>query len=100
MFPIAPIGSISKIAHENPVTGAGKPQPGGEFRSLLDQSVRRVLDAKQDAATAVDQFLSGEQEDPHKLMMAMQRADLTFDLFMQVRNKVVQAYQEVMRMPE
>jgi flagellar hook-basal body complex protein FliE len=70
------------------------------FRSLLEQSVRTVSQNEELAGAAVDQFLSGEQEDTHKMMMAVQRADLSFELFVQVRNKVVQAYQEVMRMPE
>jgi flagellar hook-basal body complex protein FliE len=70
------------------------------FRSLLEQSVRTVSQNETEASTAVDKFLSGEEEDTHKMMMAVQRADLSFELFVQVRNKVVQAYQEVMRMPE
>ena len=37
--------------------------------------------------------------DVHDAMIALQRADLTFQLSMQVRNKLVQAYQEIMRMP-
>ncbi len=43
-------------------------------------------------------ILSGEGDDLHKTIMTTQRADLAMELFLQVRNKVVQAYQEVMRM--
>lgn len=70
------------------------------FRALLEQSVRSVATREADAAHAVEQFLSGDQEDTHKTMLAVQRAGLAFEMFVQVRNKVVQAYQEVMRMPE
>jgi flagellar hook-basal body complex protein FliE len=45
----------------------------------------------------VDRFLSGEGEDVHTTVLAVQRATLSFDLFLQARNKVVSAYQELMR---
>ena len=43
-------------------------------------------------------FLSGEGEDLHTTILATQQAELSFDLFLQMRNKVVSAYQEIMRM--
>ncbi len=101
---ISPISSnitgIQGIPRTQPVTAAEKSSGADMFRSLLDQSVRTVAQNEDAAGTAVEQFLNGEQEDTHKMMMAVQRADLSFELFTQVRNKVVQAYQEVMRMPE
>ena len=48
--------------------------------------------------SSIDKFLSGEDEEVHKVALATQQAELSFDLFLQVRNKVVSAYQEVMRM--
>jgi len=95
-------------SYTNPIKGIERPEaltppssPSGDsFRSLLEQSVRTVAQRESDAGAAVDQFVSGEQEDTHKMMLAVQRADLSFELFVQVRNKVVQAYQEVMRMPD
>jgi flagellar hook-basal body complex protein FliE len=53
-----------------------------------------------DADNSVNKFISGEQDDPHTTMLAVQRSSLAFDMFVQVRNKVVQAYQEVMKMPD
>jgi flagellar hook-basal body complex protein FliE len=70
------------------------------FQSILQQSIQNVSQLQNDATTAVNQFISGEQDDPHTMMLAVQRSSLTFDMFVQVRNKVVQAYQEVMKMPE
>ena len=46
----------------------------------------------------MDRFLNGEGEEIHKVALASQQADLSFQLFLQMRNKVVSAYQEVMRM--
>jgi flagellar hook-basal body complex protein FliE len=60
--------------------------------------MHKVGDLNANASSSVESFLSGEGDDLHKTIMATQRADLAMDLFLQVRNKVVQAYQEVMRM--
>jgi flagellar hook-basal body complex protein FliE len=84
-----------------PLPDALAPAAGSDaFSSILQQSVRNVSQLQGDAETSVNQFISGEQEDPHTTMLAVQRASLAFDMFVQVRNKVVQAYQEVMKMPE
>jgi flagellar hook-basal body complex protein FliE len=43
--------------------------------------------------------MAGESQDLHETLIAVQRADLTFQMMMQVRNKILQAYNEIMRMP-
>ncbi len=53
---------------------------------------------RNEAAQSVENFLSGEGEELHTTVLATQRAELSFELGLQVRNKVVQAYQEIMRM--
>ena len=53
---------------------------------------------RSNANQSVQNFLSGDGEDLHSTVLAVQRANLEFDMLMQVRNKVVSAYQEVMRM--
>jgi flagellar hook-basal body complex protein FliE len=45
------------------------------------------------------QFVKGEMSDVHKLMIASEKASLGLELTVQVRNKVIEAYQEIMRMP-
>ena len=54
--------------------------------------------ARANANESVQKFLSGEGDDLHSTILATQRADLEFQMFLQVRNKVVSAYQEVMKM--
>ncbi len=95
LSPINPIRDIPQIDATGATTGKGKTD---EFRSLLESSVQSVENLRLQANHAVDQFLAGEQEDPHTVALATQKAELAFDLFVQVRNKVTQAYQEVMRM--
>ena len=46
----------------------------------------------------MERFLSGEGEELHTAVLATNRAELAFDMFLQTRNKVVSAYQEIMQM--
>lgn len=70
----------------------------GSFGDLFRQSIEKVEQYHQTAAQSIERFLSGEQEELHKVAIATQQAELAFEMFLQVRNKVVNAYQEVMRM--
>ncbi len=81
------IGSIS--------TGKGE---GGEFLETLQQSIDRAEGAQGEAATQVAQLLNGKGADLHSAMIAVEKADLSFQLMMQVRNKIVQAYQQISSM--
>jgi len=67
------------------------------FSDLLSNAIGEVENARNSAAQSVDQFLSGSGDDLHSVILASQRADLEFQMFMQVRNKVVSAYQEIMK---
>ncbi|MGH9672804.1 MAG: flagellar hook-basal body complex protein FliE [Bryobacteraceae bacterium] len=90
------IATVSPAAIEMP---SAKPDAGGEvFSNALTDAIRRVETYRAGAEQAVDRFLSGEDEDVHKVALATQRAELTFEMFLQTKNKVVQAYQEIMRM--
>ncbi len=65
---------------------------------MLNSAIQSVESSRQNAEAQVAGFLSGEGQEIHQVVMATQRADLSFELFQGVRNKVVQAYQEIMRM--
>jgi len=76
----------------------GEAADGGEqFQNLLSDAIAKVENYRNDATAKVEQLLSGEREDLHNVALATQRAELAFELFLQTRNKVVQAYQEIMR---
>jgi flagellar hook-basal body complex protein FliE len=72
--------------------------PSSEFRDLLSSTIATVNQQQNDAETAVNQFLNGDSIELHSVALAGQRADLSMDLFLQIRNKVLSAYQEVMKM--
>ena len=95
---IGPILPISGAAASNPIRPAGEPAAGGAFQEALSTAIRTVESYGSDASASVQRFLSGEGEELHTTIMATQRAELAFELFLQARNKVVNAYQEIMRM--
>jgi flagellar hook-basal body complex protein FliE len=70
----------------------------GAFQSLLEGMIGNVEQSQTQATQAAQNFLSGGDEELHSVALAAQRADLQFNLFLQVRNKAVSAYQEIMRM--
>ena len=75
--------------------GAGQP---GEFQSILSSTINNLESLNNNASDAVQKFLTGENEELHSTVLATQKAQLAFELGMQVRNKVVDAYQEIMKM--
>jgi flagellar hook-basal body complex protein FliE len=94
------ISGVPDIGRLQPLQKPGETSGTDAFRSLLDNAVNNVGMLQSNAAHEIQQFMTGEQQDPHRTVMAVQEAGLAFDFFMQARNKVVQAYQEIMRMAE
>ncbi|MDE3166714.1 MAG: flagellar hook-basal body complex protein FliE [Acidobacteriota bacterium] len=94
----APILPIAPAVLPEAVRPAGQAAGRGNFQDVLSSAVGTVEGAGRSAATSVENFLSGEGEDLHTTILATQRAELSFELFLQARNKVVSAYQEIMRM--
>jgi len=91
--PVAPV-SLPDISPASSPSGG---QPGG-FQSVLEGLIGRVEQSQTQAQQTIDSFLSGGNEELHSVALAAQRSSLEFEMFLQMRNKVVSAYQEVMRM--
>lgn len=68
------------------------------FAETVRQSLEAVNDLQQDKARLVEEFASGKNQNVHELMIGLQKAGLAMELTAAVRNKVMQAYQEVMRL--
>ena len=99
-----PIGSItssiaSSVARPTSSSNANAaPAASAGFGDSLSRLVNSVDSSDKAANAAVDQMLEGTGE-VHDAMIALQRAELTLQLTVQMRNKLVQAYQDIMRMP-
>jgi flagellar hook-basal body complex protein FliE len=84
-----------------PKVGTGEAAPaasGAGFADALGKVVQAVESTESQADTAVTGMLAGKT-DVHEAMIALQRADLTLQFSVQIRNKLVQAYNDIMRMP-
>ncbi|MBT5550507.1 MAG: flagellar hook-basal body complex protein FliE [Nitrospina sp.] len=70
---------------------------GTSFADTLASSLDKVNTMQKQADVAIQDFVAGDTRNIHETMIAVGKADLAFRLTMQVRNKIVEAYQEVMR---
>ncbi len=68
------------------------------FGSSLSDAIDQVESVHTDAQQQVTQLLQGDRQDIHNVMIAVEKADVAFQLMMQVRNKIVNAYQEISRL--
>ncbi|MBZ4672364.1 MAG: fliE [Deferribacteraceae bacterium] len=67
------------------------------FGDLLKDALKDVNDAQLNADEAIKKVLNGETQNIHETMIALQKADVSLKLMMEVRNKLLEAYQEIMR---
>ena len=68
------------------------------FLGSLKEAISHINDAQSGASQAVDALVTGQTTNIHQTMVALQQADVSFQLMMQVRNKLVSAYEEIQRM--
>jgi flagellar hook-basal body complex protein FliE len=73
----------------------GARQSGGEFVKTLQDAMSQVGQLQNEADDRVGQLLTGNGQDVHSAMIAVEKASLAFEMMVQVRNKIVQAYQQV-----
>lgn len=68
------------------------------FSSVLGQALQNVNQVHLNADADAQKLVAGEEVDIHQVMIGMEKANVAFGLTLQVRNKLVEAYQEIMRM--
>ncbi|PLX69231.1 MAG: flagellar hook-basal body complex protein FliE [Denitrovibrio sp.] len=76
---------------------ANKAEASVDFSTMLKNAIKDVNGAKMEADGAVQKVLSGETNDIHSTMVALQKADVSLKMMLEVRNKIMEAYKEVMR---
>jgi flagellar hook-basal body complex protein FliE len=76
---------------------AGAPAAAKSFGDMLEQSIAQVNDLQTQADKLTQSLAAGKLEDLHTVMVAMAKASLALEFTIQVRNKVIEAYQELMR---
>ena len=68
------------------------------FSKILTEFFNETVSAQKDAEKAVRDFVLGKSEDMHDVVIAMQKADIAFRLLLEVRNRALESYQEIMRL--
>ncbi len=97
------IGDIGQIRPLTPDIGTKKPDAapsgGPSFGEALESALKAVDGGLQHGDAQAAAYVSGENVDLHNVLLDMERADLNFRTMVQVRNKLLEAYKEIMRMP-
>ena len=78
----------------SPVAKPSGEAAGAGFGDALD----RLTEMQAESDRAIEKLIAGEQVDLHQVMLSVEKTDLAFRVALQLRNKIVQAYQEIMRM--
>lgn len=95
-----PLGFIGRIGPLQPVLphdGAGRHTVEGApgFKQMLQDQIDQVNQLQTDANIAIEDLAAGRRDDVETVIIATQKADIAFRMLLQVRNKVMEAYDEV-----
>jgi flagellar hook-basal body complex protein FliE len=94
-----PISSSSlRILPADATPSSFSPSSGPGFREVLHSAIDDIQSLESQAEAKVAGVIDGTGADVHSAMIAVEKADLSFQLMMQVRNKIISAYQEISRM--
>ena len=74
------------------------PDPAS-FGQIFKGSLERVDQLQKEADASITDLATGRQTDIHQTMIAVEKADVSFELLMQIRNKLIAAYERIMHMP-
>jgi flagellar hook-basal body complex protein FliE len=99
---VSPAGASVNGLNGPPGLASGASAAGGTFDDSLGSAVTRAVESldrtQKGAELEIARAVAGESPDLHQTVIALQTADLQFQLALQVRNKFVNAYEEIMRM--
>ena len=95
---ISPAEMQSLEAAASTTPSAGATQPAYSFQNLLGDFVSDVSNKQAAAGDAVNGLLSGKNVSLHQAVISMEEASVSFQMMVQVRNKLLDSYQELMRM--
>ena len=91
---------LEHITPIKPGNQQGVAEPGkGSFLDFLENSVQETNQLNLDAEKRMQIAAAGEDENPQTTMIAIQKADISFRLLMSVKDKLISAYQQVIRTP-
>lgn len=87
-------GNISKL---NPAGNSVNKAKSADFAKILGDSLKEANKLQLQAGKAIQQLATGNKENIHGTMIAIEKAAVSFQLMMQIRNKIIDAYQDIMK---
>ncbi|TVY10685.1 flagellar hook-basal body complex protein FliE [Paenibacillus cremeus] len=90
--------TAAKIAGTAPTKSMSASEVSDQFGAYLNDAIASLNNQQASVDKLNEQFVKGEISDVHQVMIASEKASLGLELTVQVRNKVIEAYQEIMRM--
>lgn len=90
---------VEKVVFDNfAQTGpSGAEKSNTSFSDVLKDSINKVGELEKEANNQTENLVKMDGQDVHNTMIAVEKADLSFQLMMQIRNKIINAYEEIMK---
>lgn len=95
---IEPIQGFNQISEAAPAGKDDNEEGGLSFKSIFSDAVNDYVNAENQVSRDITDLSTGESDDLHNLMINIQKSQLSLDLVIQLRNKALDAYNEIMRM--
>ena len=95
---IVPIGPVQNGNKVDLKFDKAEKQNGVSFKETVSNFVNEVNDLQVKAGESVENFATGKVENVHEVMIAMSKAEVSFKFMMETRNKLIDAYKEIIRM--
>ena len=93
--PLGLINGVSNTPGMTPKVSQGPAVDGPSFKDVLMENIEQVNQLQQDAEKAIEDLSAGRRDDMANVMIAKNKADLAFQMLLQVRNKMTDAYEEI-----
>ncbi len=90
---------LSKVFPSNGKNGTAPASSAGDSGNFFEELVSKVSDLQGQADSKIKSMVTGESRELHEVMVAVEKANISFQFLTQVRNKALEAYQEIMKMP-
>ncbi len=95
------IQAIQQMRELGNQAASGKAQeqqiPEVSFKEMMKSYLNEANDMQVEADDSIRSIIAGEDIDPHQVMLAVEKANMSFNLVMQIRNKMLEAYKEVIK---
>ena len=93
------LSAINQMRNLTNISGENKIKEKGEvsFREMMNNYLDDANNLQIESDHEIRRVIAGEDVDPHDVMIAAEKANLSFDLVMEIRNKMLEAYREVMK---